>query len=385
MTDSEGVPAFVRRYAKTWVHALATAAMTAFGTLTVVDNRFAALAIAAYVLPPVALYLRGRDGSRTSGRDGPATAAGERADSEGGDRAGGDAAEPRERAAWTAATVPTTATLHDAAVGASGAYAVGEGGVVLADDGDGWTVALPDGPSADGASLRAADAAGDAVWVAGDGGALGRLAGATGRHTDHSAPAGDTTNLVAVAATETGDGETVLVADGGGRVRRGVFRAGELAWDDPSTPGSGASVAGLTLAGEAGYLCDTAGAVFETTDGGRSFVRVGIEGVEGTPSDVGGAGVVATDAGVCYRHDGGGWTPDRLGEAALTGVETGGDRWLAAAADGAVFERDGGGWTRTVTPASGLAGIAAGGERALAVGESGTVVERGSTVTPPRS
>lgn len=381
MADTDGTAAFVRRYAKTWVHAVATAAMTAFGTLTVVDTRFAALALAAYVFPPVVLYLRGNNGSETAERD-------NRTD----ERAGGGDTDhttgedgTAEQGAWTTATVPTGVALHDAAVGAPGAYAVGEDGIVLADTGRGWTVALPDGPGANGATLWAAAVVGDAVWVAGDGGALGRIDGSADGHTDHSAPAGDTTNIVALSAGATADGETVLVADGGGRVRRGVYRAGELAWNEPVTPGSGASVAGLALSGETGYLCDTAGAVFETTDGGRCYALVGINDAEGTPSDVAAAGIVPTDAGVCYRRDRTTWTPDRLCEGSLTGAATEDDRWFAAAANGAVFERDVDGWARTVTPANSLAAVASGDERVLAVGASGTVVERGSAVTLPRS
>jgi hypothetical protein len=381
MTDTDGATTFVRRYAKTWVHAVATAAMTAFGTLTVVDTRFAALALAAYVLPPVVLYLRGDDGGETTDQD---SRTDERVAGGDTDHTAGDVV-PVERETWTAATVPTQAALHDAAVGASGAYAVGEEGIALADTGEGWTVALPDGPGANGATLWAADAVGDAVWVAGDGGALGRIDEAASGHTDHSAPAGDTTNIVALAAGATDDGETVLVADGGGRIRRGVYRAGELAWNEPVTPGSGASVAGLALSGGTGYLCDTAGAVFETTDGGRRYVRVGIDDAEGTPSDVAAAGVVSTDAGVYYRRDGTTWTPDRLCDGPLTGTATEADRWLAAAANGAVFERDADGWARTVTPASSLAAVAVGNKRALAVGASGVVVERGSAVTRPQS
>jgi hypothetical protein len=69
-TGRERPAAFVRRYAKTWVHALATAALTAFGTLTVVDERFAAVAIAAYVLPPVVLYVGGGSNGEAATTDG---------------------------------------------------------------------------------------------------------------------------------------------------------------------------------------------------------------------------------------------------------------------------------------------------------------------------
>lgn len=367
-----GFGGFYRRYTRTWVHALATAALTAFGTLTFVDTRFAALAIVSYVLPPVVLYLTRADlvyGEEVAGE--------EQAESGDVDSRSLD----DEGAHWTAATVPTTLPLRDAAVTDEATYAVGDGGVVLVDEGTGWSVALADGPGASGNDLSSASATAAAVWVAGDGGALGRVDVGTGRHIDHSAPADDTTNIVAIATADTDDNETVLVADGGGRVRRGVYRDGDLAWDAPVKPASGSSVAGVTLDGDGvGYVCDTAGSLVKTTDGGRTFAEVGVDGVEGTLTDVAATATpaVTSDDGVAARYDGGTWTPERLSDAALTGLAASGNRWLACAADGAVFEwTDGSAWERTATPAGGpLYSTGLGAHRAVAVGDGGTVVER---------
>lgn len=367
-----GFAGFYRRYTKTWVHALATAALTAFGTLTFVDARFAALAIVAYVLPPVVLYL-----TRADLASGERVASPEQAASSDVDGRSPDDEEDH----WTAPTVPTTRPLRDAAVTDEATYAVGDGGLVLVDDGSGWSVALADGPGASGNDLSGASATAAAVWVAGDGGALGRIDAGTGRHVDYSAPGDDTTNIVAIASADTDDTETVLVADGGGRVRRGVYRDGDLAWDAPVTPASGSSVAGVTLGGDGvGYVCDTAATLVKTTDGGRTFAEVGFDGVEGTLTDVAATATpaVSSDDGVAARYDSGTWTPERLSDAALTGLVASGNRWLACAADGAVFEwTDGSAWERTATPASGpLYGTGLGAHRAVAVGDGGTVVER---------
>ena len=54
---SSGFIPFYRRDAKTWLHALATAALTAFGTLAIIHRGFIALAVGAYVLPAIVLYL----------------------------------------------------------------------------------------------------------------------------------------------------------------------------------------------------------------------------------------------------------------------------------------------------------------------------------------
>lgn len=58
---ARGFWAYYRRYTTTAIHAAATATMTAFGLLLFIDPWFALLAIAAYVLPPVILYLTGHD------------------------------------------------------------------------------------------------------------------------------------------------------------------------------------------------------------------------------------------------------------------------------------------------------------------------------------
>jgi hypothetical protein len=256
-TGRERPTAFVRRYAKTWVHALATAALTAFGTLTVVDERFAAVAIAAYVLPPVALYVGG--GST-------------------------------DRAAATGAGSPS----------------------------------------------------------------------------DHADAAG----------------ETVLLGDGSGRVRRGEYHEGTIDWAEPVKPGSGSSVAGVALRDDSvGWVCATSQRVFETTDGGRTFTEVDVDAGPGTPTDVAATASVAalsTDDGVVSRGDGGPWTPVRVADGALRAVAGRGQRWLACGDEGAVFERRAdAGWERAVTPTTeSLHGIAVGEAGTVTVGDAGTVLER---------
>jgi photosystem II stability/assembly factor-like uncharacterized protein len=410
-----GFGAFFRRYTRTWQHALATAALTAFGTLTFVHRLFAVVAILSYALPPVVLYLRGqptgergsveadrggegaggdRDRTRT-GRHDPGPAEDSRTDEPTGTD-GRDGAEEGEsdeddrtgpEHTWETATVPVEEALLDVAVDAGDAYAVGGDGTVIADDADdddGWTVVVPDGPGAASNTLRGVAAVADSgVWFAGDGGAVGRLDPSTGRHVDRSAPNGDTTDVVDVAAAGTPGDETVLLVDGSGRVRRGRYHDGEVAWDDPVTPGSGSSLAGVTLRdGSTGYVCDTNQCVFETTDGGRSFVEVSPDAVEGTLTDVAatdtGECAVSDDDGVVHRSDGATWTPERLGDDPLRALAVEGGRGLASGDDGTVYERpEDGLWERVTTPATvPLRGVAVGSSEALAVGDDGTVLER---------
>lgn len=56
--DDSGFVPFFRQYTKTWIHTVSTVGLTAFGMLTFVNNWFALLALATYVLPPIVLYWR---------------------------------------------------------------------------------------------------------------------------------------------------------------------------------------------------------------------------------------------------------------------------------------------------------------------------------------
>lgn len=383
----DGFVDFFRRYTRTWVHAVATAGLTAFGTLTVVHRGFAALALAAYVVPPVALY-HSRGGSSDEER--PAEAG---SDASASAIAGGGTAperEPREdresdATGWTSADAPVEADLLDAVVAPEAAYAVGESGVVIAEAGDGWTVVLEDGPGADGNALRGVDATADgaALWAAGDGGALARLDPGTGRHVDLSAPEGITDAWVDVAVGGESGSETVLLVNGSGEVVRGSYRDGEVVWTPPRKPGSGSSFSALDFAdGTVGYLCDTNDGVYRTDDDGETFERIGIDGPDGTLTGVAALGeadcLVCADDGVVHRYDGSRWTPESVADGGLLGIDAD-DEYAVVCGEGAVRERHGaaGGWERSAVPTSGtLRGVGVGPERTVAVGDGGAVVVR---------
>jgi hypothetical protein len=405
--SGDGFVPFFRGYAKSWVHAVAAAGMTAFGTLTIVHRGFAVLALAAYVVPPVVLYLRrpsaDRNEAMTSGRDaegaGGARAAAEDPSlerpaepAETGDEANGVVASSEgDRALeWRPVDVPTEADLRDVCVTDGGTvHAVGEDGLVLsgaAGDPD-WTVALADGPAAEGEQLEGVDATADgaAVWVAGDGGAVGRLEAETGRHTDYTAPRSITDNWLGVAVGGASGDETVLLINGSGAVLRGRYRDGDCSWDEPVTPGSGSSLSAVALADAAvGYCCDTNDGVFGTADGGSSFDAVGPVGAGGTLEAVATLGrgdcLVSDDDGVVHRYDGPTWTPERVGEAAICGLARREGETVACDAAGTVHERRGAaGWERAdaTAPESLVAvGVDREGDRAVAVGDDGVVLER---------
>lgn len=382
---------FYRRYAKTWVHAVAVAAMTALGTLTIVHRWFAALALAAYAVPPVALYVSRTTrvpGAPSTASDKPVESAGgvERDETEGRGGGTGASVSGAEETAWTTADTPVDAGLSDAAVTTAGGYAVGADGVVLADRGDGWTVVLEDGPGATSNALCGVDATADGttIWIAGDGGALARVDAASGRHTDFTAPDGITDAWTDVAVGgESGD-ETLLLANGSGEVLRGRFRGGEVAWTPRKKPGGGSSIAGVDLVDKStGYLCDSNDGAFATSDGGDTFGRIGVDGVDGTLTDVAGddAGgcLASADDGVLHRFDGDRWTPERLGDRSLWAVARRGDYAVVCGDDGLIFEWADGveNWQRNATPTGHpLHGVAVGDGRAVAVDIDGLIVQR---------
>ncbi|SIQ81248.1 hypothetical protein SAMN05421858_0483 [Haladaptatus litoreus] len=401
-----GFVPFYRRYTKTWIHALATAGLTAFGMLTFVHRGFAIVAVAVYVLPPIVLYFRGTDVQpveSSSDESANQAASGDATDAESSHEPtkateaseSAESTEPTEsnhakKPQWTTAETPTEDTLFDAVVTKSGAYAVGEDGVVLAcgetTDSE-WQVRLSDGPGADGRTLRGADTTegGESVWFAGDGGSLGRLDTEMGRHVDYSAPSGITDNWTDIAVSGTSDSTTILLVNGSGQVLRGKYRDGDLAWDDPTKPGSGSSLCAVTLVdGSVGYCCDTNDSVFETTDGGESFRKIGVDGVDGTFTAISataqGDCAVTTDDGVLHRYADGNWTPERLGEGELRALALGRDFSVVCGEGGIIYERAGEDsttdWERIVTSADELRGAAVSSNRGVAVGDGGSMVER---------
>ncbi len=418
-SSDDGFVAFFRSYTQTWVHAVATAGLTAFGLLTFVNRWFVALALASYLLPPAALYLAHgaaaadvvegrRDAGSTADESdpdnrvdrrgsgsGPAEPSGEDADSrdakttdEDAEPAGedfgspGDDAEPQRQ--WTRTNGPTAADLKAVALTDGGACAVGDGGVVLAEREDEWTVVLADGPAAQGEDLvgAAATGDGDAVWIAGDSGALGRIDADGWQHVDYTAPAGITDNWSGVAVGGSAGEETILLINGSGEVLRGEFGDDGPSWASPVTPGSGSSLSGVELVDAAlAYCCDTNDGVFATTDAGRSFAVVGLDGADGTLTDLAASErddcLVAADDGVVHRYDGRTWTPDRLFDDELTGIARDGEYAVTCGED-AVFERSvpDADWERRTFENDAFEGVDSRGGRAVAVGEDGVVVSR---------
>ncbi|PSP89313.1 hypothetical protein BRC90_05425 [Halobacteriales archaeon QS_4_69_34] len=334
------------------------------------------------------------------------------ADGDGDSDADTDAVDPDDADAergWVAADTPTTETLRDVVHTPEGAYAVGDGGVVLARGVDGWEAVLERGPTAASNHLRGVDATDDgrAVWFAGDSGALGRYDAESGRHTDHSAPNDETSTWTDVAIAGPAGEERIYLTDGSGAVLRGEYGRKSVEWDDSRKPGSGSSLSAVVFVDrDTGHLCDTNQCVYGTTDGGASYETIGIEDANTAFTAIAAADpetiVVAGADGSIFRYDGTVWTRLHVGEDALGAIDRTADGGLVAGDGGAVHEFVDGGWEPTETPVEAvLRGIVIGTDDAesstaedtgnaedagdtagraggpdVAVGDAGTIVER---------
>lgn len=390
-----GFWAYYREYTRTAGHAAATAALTILGILTFVDPAFAAAAAAAYVLPPAYLYLIA--GRRASGGTDSAASGDDRADpppgaaggrttrraADEGDRTRASDGSVRPDRRWRAVDAPTDETLTAAAATGDRAYAVGDGGSLLVRDGTGWTAAFERGPAGRGAGLRGVDAADDggAVWVAGDGGAVGVYDPASGGRVDRSAPNGTTSAWEDVAVAGPAGSETVLLVDGSGAALRGWNDGGRMRWGERRKPGSGSSFSAAAFADGIGYLCDTNGSVFRTA--GDGYDRVGIDGADGALVDVApgvnpeSAWVAAAD-GAAFRREDGVWTRFRASDGGLRGIAVGPGGEAYACGDAGVVRWEAGDWSAESTPTDApLRAVAVGSDAPpVAVGDEGTVLER---------
>ncbi|UPM44998.1 hypothetical protein [Halocatena salina] len=444
---SQGFFAYYRAYARSGIHAASAAALTALiGLASYTDNNgYILLAITVYVVPPIFLYLTAegenvpsvvgdetadsdklkhsdRDGmeidryddSAVSGKsatrainatdaDDTTTRVGERSRNDTGEDtvvadfvtsktvgSEHDASSQRNIDSeiehdWIEAETPTEETLLDVVSTNNGAYAVGEGGVVLTTAGEEWSIALERGPTANSNTLRGIDATtdGKTVWFTGDSGVLGRYE--DGRLTDHSAPRDQTSTWEDIAVTGATGNERIHLVNGSGELLSGSFESGNVSWGNIKQPGSGSSISNITFVdSDHGHICDTNQCVYETTDSGESYKRIGIEDANATFTGVGATGsmvAVASDDGSVFRYDDAVWTRLHVGNA-LFAIDLIEETGLTTGDGGTVYELTEDGWKTVETPTDAdLYGIDIGADDStpsldVAAGTDGTVIER---------
>lgn len=369
---------FYREYAKTGTHAASAAILTGLGLLTTVHPGFAVVAIAAYVMPPAYLYFASRrradpDSETTSG----ASQIGEQTSSSG------------SGTEWIEVDTPTDSSLFDVVGSSNGPYAVGAEGTVLTRRADGWEHVLEKGPTVQSNTLRGVDMTSDGrhVWFAGDSGVVARYDTEADKLTDYSAPKDNTSTWEDIAVSGQAGDEKIFLVTGSGELLRGANTGNNVRWGTTVKPGSGSSMTSVEFVDEEnGYLCDTNTAVYETTDGGESYERIGIEDANCEFLDItaveSGPVMVAGDDGTVFRYDGVGnnWTKRYVDEHAITAIDSQNHNAIASGEHGTIYEYTTDGWKSVSGPIptdATLHGIAFGNnDLDVAVGHDGTIIEQ---------
>jgi photosystem II stability/assembly factor-like uncharacterized protein len=287
---------------------------------------------------------------------------------------------------WKNTNSPTEKTLYAVVPSADGPFAVGGSGRVLARQSNGWTTVVKRGPADAANTLRGAAITSDyrAVWFAGGSGVVGRYETTDKRLTDYSAPKEKTSTWEDIAVTGAAGTETVHLVNGSGEYLRGHrTREGGMNWTTVLKPGGGSSMKSIAFSGlSIGYICDTNAKVYETTNGGKSWHTIGIEGGSVGLYDVTAVNRDAVDAvggdGSVFRYNGAVWTKLGAGSNALYAIDRQGTDGLASGGSGTIFERVAGQWRRGQTPTDAeLRGVVIGSNiPAVAVGSGGTILER---------
>ncbi|WP_331232577.1 WD40/YVTN/BNR-like repeat-containing protein [Natronorarus salvus] len=307
---------------------------------------------------------------------------------------------------WADVPTPTDATLSGVVGTREGPYAVGEGGLVLVRRTTGWEAVLETGPTTDANELNDVAATDDGrhVWFCGGSGVVGRYDTLRNEVTDYSGPSPEdeegekTSTWTALAAAGPAGEERVVLANGSGEVLPGdVTEDGGVDWGTVVEPGAGTTINGVSfLSRDEGFVCDSEGAVYETTDGGASWEGVGVQSAEEELQDLAvvdqdDVSVVASN-GFVYEYDGTVWRDYDVGSETVFAVSRDGEDGLAVGASGYMYERtvsdDEADWERIDQPSEGdLFGVdldTVGEFPDAAVGTGGTAVERGDYTALPQ-
>jgi len=282
-------------------------------------------------------------------------------------------------AGWESVETPIDRDVNDVVYTTVGAFAVGDGGIILERTDVGWEKVLEGGPTGNGNSLDGAGVTddGDRLWVVGNSGAIGEYDVQTGSLTDHSAPNDVTNNFNGVAVRGTAGEANVYIAGDSGKIYYSYDNGDTF---DQVTPGSGSEINAIDFHGARdGHAVDGNQTVFETDDGG-TYDRIGIENANvnfyGVDSDGSDDVWVSGGNGMVFHWDGAEWTPTETGDTDLVDVEVDGDGGYAVGGGGAVFARTTDGWVQEDTPTGANLAAVVRGSTDVAVGASGVVLEK---------
>jgi len=273
---------------------------------------------------------------------------------------------------------------------AEGPYAVGSGGNLVGDRGDGWEIIFDDGPSTRQNQLRAIDVTDDGkrIWMVGSSGAMACYDVEERKKFDYSYPHEMTSTWEAIAVCGERGSEKVLAANGSGEILPFIISGYDVNWEPMSKPaGKGSNVAALAATPDGvGFAVDTSGNAFKTTPEGWEDIGVVNAQVKfydvyaGENQEV----YIAAGDGRIYRYDDSyhDWTPigvtDSTSLRAIDVYEDGDERQMVVMGDnGSIFERDDGDrWEEIPSPTSASLFDVSLGHPDTAVGKAGTIIER---------
>lgn len=289
---------------------------------------------------------------------------------------------------WHQAESPTQRALYDVVVSRAGVFAVGEDGILVGRCHGMWE-RVDDSNSLEVVGNTLYDAStpddGSNVWFCGESGAIGVYEPKEQRILDYSAPGEKTSTWETIAVGGTRGDEYIFVGNGSGELLRGKRDGQNINWQDVREPAGGSTLIDMEFpTANVGFLADSSGGLYRTTNTGGGWNKVGVRGAEHALNSIGAADqntvYVGADAGAIYRYNGTTWTETSAGGAAVHGIDivdrtTG----LACTTEGGVYDLRDGRWEQVggfdgVTLHSVIYGNAAAPH--VAVGGNGAIVER---------
>lgn len=286
---------------------------------------------------------------------------------------------------WQQVSSPTSKTLYEVVDTVNGPYAVGGSGVVIHRGSGGWEMTISDGPSGQNKTLYGAAVTdgGDRLWMCGSSGRLGEYDVSSGELTNWSNPKGVGNTFTDVEVTGTvGEKERIYLTMGSGKVVVGKRESKKnIEWNIHDT-GGGYTLNAVDFHGyKAGRVVSNGHNVYETTDGGKTWSKIGLEQAQNPLYGLvsGQDHVWATGGnGQVWRHDCTChvWTPHSAGSKDVNELERRNGKFLGAGGSGRIVELVDDQWVARNTPVgNALLGCLIG-DTDIAVGKSGTIIER---------
>jgi hypothetical protein len=295
------------------------------------------------------------------------------------------------RADWVASETPFEVDLYDGALTPEGAYAVGEGGTIVADRGNGWHVAVEGAPATEANQVRAMDATsdGERLWMVGADGQLACYDVSERELFEYAYPDEMPSVWDGIAISGDAGEEKGIAADGRGGILPFSVDEHDVDWGKVGTPNEDERIDALAASPDGiAYAIDTGDEAYKTTiKDGWSEAGVVSPDTEFLDLDAweNERVYVSADDGCLYRYenDGDDWIPlgvtDGGAVRAIDLHDQGDDnaQMCALCDDGALYERTGPErWERTPLPTDARLFDVSLGSPDLVVGENGTVLER---------